>query len=96
MKEFFNNIGDKLAGIGSDTLNLIMILIGHCVFLPVTLAILTGLTDRGPSLDTVVLVQTMLLISFIRSIVNKDAVATVIHGLGWFGQGLLLAMIVFK
>lgn len=96
MREFFNGIKDKLAGIGSDTLNLIMIIIGHCVFLPVTLAILTGLTDRGPSLDTVVLVQTMLMISFIRGIVNKDAMATVIHGLGWFGQGLLLAMIVFK
>lgn len=96
MQEFIASIKDKLAGVGSDTLNIIMILIGHCVFLPVTLAILTGLTDRGPSLDAVVLVQTMLLVSFIRSIVNRDAAATVIHGLGWFGQGLLLAMIVFK
>jgi hypothetical protein len=86
----------NIAAIGADTLNWIAIIVGHCVFLPNVLALLTGLTDKTPGVDVVLLVQFMLLLSFIRSILVKDTVAAVTHGIGWFGQSLLLAMIVFK
>jgi hypothetical protein len=89
VKTYFNNLG-------SNTLQWIGIIIGHCVFLPTALALLTGLSDITPSLDIVILVQAMLMTMFIRSIVVRDNIATVLHGLGWFGQSLLLAMVVFK
>jgi len=57
---------------------------------------LTGLTDRTPGVDVVILVQALLLISFARSVLIKDSVATITHGLGFFLQALLLAMLVFK
>jgi hypothetical protein len=96
MKELFETISSKLTGIGTDTLNWISIIIGHSVFIPSALAILTGLTDRTPGLDIVILVQAALMISFIRSVIIKDGIGSVLHGLGWFSQSLLLAMIVFK
>jgi hypothetical protein len=96
MKDFFDVVRTKFAGIGTDTLNWIGIIIGHCIFLPSGLALLTGLTDRTPGLDIVILVQAVLMLSFIRSVIIKDGVASVLHGIGWFGQSLLLAMIVFK
>jgi len=96
MKEFFETISGKLAGVGTDTLNWIGIIIGHSVFIPSALAILTGLTDRTPGLDIVILVQAALMLSFIRSVIVKDGISAVLHGLGWFSQSLLLAMIVFK
>lgn len=96
MKELFETISNKLTGIGIDTLNWIGIIIGHSVFIPSALAILTGLTDRTPGLDIVILVQAALMISFIRSVIIKDSIGSVLHGLGWFSQSLLLAMIVFK
>ena len=96
MEKFIKLVQEKMAGIGTNTLNWIGIIIGHCVFLPSGLALLTGLTDRTPSLDVVVLVQAMLMLSFIRSVIVRDGIASVIHGLGWFGQSMLLAMIVFK
>ena len=96
MKEFFDLVKTKCAGIGTDTLNWIGIIIGHCIFLPSGLALLTGLTYRTPGLDIVILVQAVLMLSFIRSVIIKDGVAAVLHGLGWFSQSLLLAMIVFK
>ena len=96
MEKFIKLVQEKMAGIGTNTLNWIGIIIGHCVFLPSGLALLTGLTDRTPSLDIVILVQAMLMLSFIRSVIVRDGIASVIHGLGWFGQSMLLAMIVFK
>jgi|LauGreDrversion4_2_1035121.scaffolds.fasta_scaffold134139_3 hypothetical protein len=96
MKEFFEFVKTKFAGIGTDTLNWIGIIIGHCIFLPSGLALLTGLTDRTPGLDIVILVQAVLMLSFVRSVIIKDSIASVLHGLGWFSQSLLLAMIVFK
>lgn len=96
MNDFIELVKTKMAGIGNDTLNWVSIILGHCVFLPSSLAILTGLTDRTPGLDIVILVQAALMLSFIRSVAIKDGVASVLHGLGWFGQSLLLGMIVFK
>lgn len=96
MENFFKLVQEKFAGIGSNTLNWISIIIGHCIFLPSGLALLTGLTDRTPGLDIVILVQAMLMLSFIRSVATRDSIAAVLHGLGWFGQSLMLAMIVFK
>lgn len=96
MEKFFDLIQARFSGVGINTLGWISTIIGHCIFVPSSLAILTGLTDRTPGLDIVVLVQAMLLIGFIRSILVRDNIASVLHGLGWFGQSLLLALIVFK
>jgi hypothetical protein len=88
-----------LANIGQmsiNTLTWLSILVGHAVFVPTCLALLTEMTDKTPSLDIIILVQAFLLLSFFRAVAGRDMVATVLHALGWFTQAMLLALIVFK
>lgn len=88
-----------LAGLGQLSVNGLTwlgILVGHAVFVPTCLALLTEMTDKTPSLDIIILVQTFLLLSFFRSVAARDTVATVLHALGWFTQALLLSLIIFK
>lgn len=96
LKDYVTLINGYFQGLGTNTLNWVSIIVGHCVFLPTSLALLTGLSDITPNLDIVILVQAMLMTMFIRSIVTRDSIGTVLHGLGWFGQSLLLAMVIFK
>lgn len=94
--QLVSSVGDNITSIGADTLNWITIILGHSIFIPTILALLTGLTDKTPGIDVVILVQALLLASFARSVLIKDSIATITHGIGWFAQGLLLSMIVFK
>lgn len=82
--------------VSANTLNWLSIITGHSVFIPSMLAILTAMTDNTPNIDIVILVQAFLILSFIRSVVVKDTVATVLHALGWFTNMMLLALILFK
>ncbi len=90
------HIKQYFSGLGASTLNWVSIVIGHCIFLPTALALLTGLSDVTPGLDIVILVQALLMTMFIRSIVSRDSLGTILHGLGWCGQSLLLPMVVFR
>lgn len=82
--------------VSANTLNWLSIIAGHCVFIPSMLAILTAMTDKTPTIDVVILVQVFLLLSFVKSVVIRDTVATVLHALGWFTNMMLLALIIFK
>jgi len=91
-RSWVNSIGQ----IGINTLTWLSILVGHSVFIPSCLALLTEMTDKTPSIDIIILVQVGLLLSFFRSVASKDMVAIVLHALGWFTQAMLLALVVFK
>jgi len=80
----------------NNTLNWGSIIIGHFVFIPSLLALLTALTDNTPSVDIVILVQLLLILSFIRAIVGKDTVALVFHSMGWFVNAGIMFLILFK
>jgi hypothetical protein len=88
-----------LANIGQmsiSSLTWLSIVVGHSVFIPTCLAILTEMTDKTPSLDIIILVHAFLLLSFFRAVAGRDTVATVLHALGWFTQAMLLSLVVFK
>lgn len=80
----------------NNTLNWGSIIIGQFVFIPSLLALLTALTDNTPSIDIVILVQLLLILSFIRGIVSRDTVALVLHSLGWFVNAGIMFLILFK
>lgn len=96
IEELLNGFVGSIGEFSTNTLNWLSIMIGHCVFIPTALALLTELTDKTPSVDIILLVQGFLILSFFRSVVAKDTVAMVLHALGWFVQATLLGMIVFK
>lgn len=89
-------IESSFRDISANTLSWLSIIAGHCVFIPSMLALLMAWTDNTPSIDIVILVQAFLFLSFIRTVVVKDTVGTVIHALGWFANMMLLALVLFK
>lgn len=95
-EELLNRFVGSINELSANTLNWMAIIAAHCAFIPSMLAIITAMTDNTPSIDIVILVQLFLILSFARSIVVKDTVATVLHALGWFTNMMLLALIVFK
>lgn len=100
MKTRFEVILEVIEGsfkdVSANTLSWLSIIAGHCVFIPGMLAVLTAMTDSTPSIDIVILVQAYLMLSFIRTVIVKDTVGTVLHALGWFTNMMLLALILFK
>jgi hypothetical protein len=68
----------------------------HCATLPSLLALLTGLSDKTPSLDVVLMMWAGLVLMFIRAVVLKDALNIITIGVGFMGQAVLMALILFK
>ena len=92
LKGWYNN----LMHLPGSTLNWCGIILGHSVFIPTMLALLTALSDRTPSVDIVIFVQAFLFLTFLRSIATKDTIALLLNTTGWFIQVVLLSLIVFK
>jgi hypothetical protein len=68
----------------------------HCATLPSLLALLTGLSDKTPSLDVVLMMWAGLVLLFTRAVVLKDALNIITIGVGFIGQAVLMALILFK
>jgi hypothetical protein len=60
------------------------------------LALLTGLSDRTPSLDVVLFMWTGLVLLFGKAIILKDTLNIITIGLGFIAQAVIMAMILFK
>ena len=68
----------------------------HCATLPSLLALLTGLSDKTTSLDVVLMMWAGLVLLFTRAVVLKDALNIITIGVGFMGQAVLMALILFK
>jgi hypothetical protein len=68
----------------------------HAATVPSLLAVMSGLTDRMPGVDLVLLVWTGLTLLFIKASVQKDMLNIVTIGVGFIVQAVLMALIFFK
>lgn len=93
---FRNFLNEHIYKISADTLGWLAAIVIHCATLPTLLALITGLSDRTPSLDVILFVWGGLLLLFCRAIVLKDMLNIITIGLGFIGQATLMAMIIFK
>jgi hypothetical protein len=57
---------------------------------------MSGLTDRAPGIDLVLLVWTALSLLFIKAAVQKDMLNLITIGFGFIVQSVMLALIFFK
>jgi hypothetical protein len=85
-----------LRTISQNTLNISSVVVLHCVFVPATIAYLTGLTEKLPSIDSVLLVLVALTIMAANALVKNDRLLILTHMLGFIGNCVLLSMVVFK
>jgi hypothetical protein len=93
IKQFFNT---KFSHISAETFGWIAVLVLHASTVPSLLAVMSGLTDRLPGFDLVMLVWTGLTLLFVKAAVQKDMLNLVTIGLGFIFQSVLLALIFFK
>lgn len=87
---------NSLAKISADTLGWLAAIVLHASTIPTLLALLSGLSDRTPSLDVVLFLWTGLTLLFLRAIVLKDILNIITIGTGFIVQAVLMALILFK
>ena len=93
IRDFLTN---HLSRISADTLGWLAAIVLHCATVPSLLALMTGLSDRVPSLDVVAFLWAGLVLLFLRAIVLKDTLNIVTIGLGFIVQAGLMALILFR
>lgn len=96
IKELKTAVASKFSKTSADTLGWLAILSLHAATVPSLLAVMSGLTDKLPSLDLVLLVWTALVTMFLKAAVQRDMLNLVTIGLGFVIQSTMLALIFFK
>jgi hypothetical protein len=89
-------LNKHLPKISADTLGWLAVVVLNCATIPTLLALMTGLSDRTPSLDMVLFMWASLVLLFGRAVVLKDTLNIITIGAGFIIQAVLMAMILFK
>ena len=93
IRDFVTN---SLGRISADTLGWLAAILLHAATVPTMLALMTGLSDRPPSLDLVLFVWSALVLMFLRAIVLRDNLNIITIGLGFIVQAAMMALVLFK
>ncbi len=89
-------IQNKVSHISAETFGWLAAIVLHASTVPSLLAVMSGLTDRLPAVDLVLLVWAGLSLMFIKAAVQKDMLNVVTIGFGFIVQAVLMALIFFK
>ena len=82
-------VANSLGRISADTLGWLAAILLHAATVPTMLALMTGLSDRPPSLDLVLFVWSALVLMFLRAIVLRDNLNIITIGLGFIVQAAM-------
>ena len=93
VNQFLNTYLPKIS---ADTLGWLAVIVINCATIPTLLALMTGLSDKVPSLDMVMFLWASLILLFARAIVLKDMLNIITISIGFMIQASLMAMILFK
>ena len=96
LEKFKQFVTGKFGQTSAETLGWLSIILLHAATVPSFLAVMSGLTDRAPSIDLVLLIWSALTLLFIKSAVQKDMLNLITIGLGFIIQASMLALIYFK
>jgi hypothetical protein len=82
--------------LSAETLGWLAPIVIHCATIPTLLALLTGLSDRTPSVEIVLFIWAGLVLLFGRAIILKDTFNIITIGAGFIVQAVIMALILFK
>lgn len=82
--------------ISADTLGWMANIALHAATIPSLFALMTGITDKTPSLDVVLMLWSALALLFFRAVLLKDLLNIVTIGVGFMVQAGLVVLIFFK
>ena len=96
MDEFKKWATSKVSHISAETFGWLAVLVLHAATIPSLFAVMSGLTDKLPSVDLVLLVWSGLTLLFVKAAVQKDMLNVVTIGFGFIVQAVMMALIFFK
>ena len=85
-----------IAPISAATVGWLAVILIHSATLPTLIAVLTGLSDKMPSVDMVLLTWAGLVALFAQACVQKNFLNIVTISLGFIIQSSLMVLIFFK
>ena len=94
--ESARSMKEQLVTISAETLGWVAVILVHLATIPTLIAILTGLTEKSPPVDLVLLAWSGLFLFFVKATISKDLLNIVTIGFGFFIQACLMALIIFK
>ena len=96
LEKFVTFVQTKVSVISAETFGWLAIVILHSATIPSMFAVMSGLTDKMPAVDLVLLVWAGLSLLFVKAAVQKDMLNVITIGLGFIVQATLMALIFFK
>ncbi len=95
-RKMTTSIKENIGQLSAETLGWVGVILVHLATIPTLVAVLTGLTEKLPPVDIVLLMWLGLLMFFVKSVISKDLLNIITIGFGFFVQAVLMALIVFK
>lgn len=96
LQKFKQFVTDRFGQASAETLGWLSVILLHAATVPSFLAIMSGLTDRAPAIDLVLLIWSALTLLFVKAAVQKDMLNLITIGFGFILQASMLALIYFK
>lgn len=96
LDKFKQFVTTQFTAISAETFGWLAIVVLHCSTVPSLLAVMSGLTDRLPGVDLVLLVWAGLGLLFVKAAVQKDMLNLITIGFGFIVQAVMMALIFFK
>ena len=96
MEYFKDLVYNKLGKMSADTLGWLANIALHCATIPSFFALMTGITDKPPAVDLVLMIWATLGLLFFRAVLLKDLLNIVTIGMGFLLQATAMALIFFK
>jgi hypothetical protein len=87
---------ELIAPISAETLQLIGVILIHASIIPTLLALLTGLSDRTPPIDMVLLLWAGLTALFIQAAVVNNRLILFTISVGFIVQSAIMALVFFR
>lgn len=85
-----------LANVSVATFGWLAVLLLHAMTIPTLISLMTGVTDKTPPIDMVMISWTALVLLFIKAVIQRDVLNILTIFLGFVAQAFLIALIFFK
>lgn len=96
VKKILDWLHNHMAPVSAETLGWMAVILIHSATIPTLLAVLTGLSDRMPTVDLVLLVWSGLVAMFAQACVQKNMLQIITISAGFMVQAALMALIFFR
>jgi hypothetical protein len=96
IEQIISTMQSYLAPVSSATLSWLAVILFHSATIPTLIAVLTGLSDKMPTVDMVLLTWAGLTAMFAQAVVQRNFLNIVTITLGFIIQSSLMVLIFFK